>query len=36
MMNKLSVLQVEEFRNNVKDLKEKINNLEKALELLQV
>lgn len=36
ILNKLSVLQVEEFRNNVKDLKEKINNLEKALELLQV
>ena len=36
ILNKLSVLQVEEFSNNVKDLKEKINNLEKALELLQV
>lgn len=36
ILNKLSVLQVEEFRNNVKDLKEKINKLEKALELLQV
>ena len=31
ILNKLSVLQVEEFSNNVKDLKEKINNLEKAL-----
>lgn len=36
ILNKLSVLQVEEFSNNIKDLKEKINNLEKALELLQV
>lgn len=36
ILNKLSVLQVEEFSNNVKDLKEKINKLEKALELLQV
>lgn len=36
ILNKLSVLQVEEFSNNVKELKEKINNLEKALELLQV
>ncbi len=35
ILNKLSVLQVEEFSNNVKDLKEKINNLEKALESLQ-
>lgn len=36
ILNKLSVLQVEEFSNNVKDLKEKVNKLEKALELLQV
>lgn len=36
ILNKLSVLQVEEFSNNVKELKEKINSLEKALELLQV
>ena len=36
ILNKLSVFQVEEFSNNVKDLKEKINKLEKALELLQV
>lgn len=35
ILKKLTVLQVEEFSNNVKDLKEKINNLEKALELLQ-
>lgn len=36
ILSKLSVLQLEEFSNNVKDLKEKINNLEKAIELLQV
>ena len=36
ILNKLSILQVEEFSDNVKDLKEKVNKLEKALELLQV